>query len=97
MTKPSRYVLGGNIELIITTVDIDGNDFIPAEARLSIKEPSGIVVTISGGDMNIVVSGYMSYLYRPPTRGWFEYESWVKDGDREDTDTNGFDVYDRVY
>lgn len=98
MVKPNVYVLGGKPELIITPTDLEGNFFIPSETRLSIKQPDGVIITYSGGDLTIVPSGYMFIDYRPPTRGWYEYESWVKDGNgREDTARNGFEVIDTVY
>lgn len=97
MTAPNRYVLGGTPEIDVTTTDQNGITFVPVAMRLSIKQPDGVIITLSGGDLTIA-SGYMYYLYRPLTIGWYEYESWVRDGTgREDTATNGFDVYDRVY
>ena len=99
MTKPNVYVLGGVQEIDIITKDRNNTVFIPSEARLSIKEPgpAGVIVTVSGDQLQ-TASGYQFYLYRPPTIGWYEYEVWVKDGSgREDTETNGFEVIDRVY
>ena len=96
MVDPHRYVLGGKPEIYVTTTDLAGITFIPSEIRLSIKEPSGIIVTVSGADM-ITASGYMSYFYRPPTKGWYATETWVKDGNgREDTAAGGFEVYDPI-
>lgn len=95
--KPNVYVLGGKPELILTPLDLDGNFFIPTEARLSIKEPDGTIFTVSGSDLT-VGSGYLYYTFHPEQIGWYEYEGWVKDGTgREDTDTHGFDVTDRVF
>lgn len=96
-TKPNRYVLGAKPELDITPTDLDGVFFVPNESRLSVKQPDGVIVTYSGIDMTVVVSGYLYVLYQPPIVGWYEYEAWVKDGSgREATQTNGFDVIDRV-
>jgi len=101
--KYNTYVLGGNPELDVTAYDTDNHPFIPNEVRLSVKDPTGLITTISGGINNppsdlIQASGYMYYLYRPPVIGWYEYESWVKDGSgRETTATNGFEIVDRLY
>jgi hypothetical protein len=115
MTAPHRYVLGGNQELDMAFKDLNGIYFVPNASRLSIKQPDGVIVTLSGGQL-IMASGYLDIpdsngrlistyvspyfytLYRPPTTGWFEYESWVRDGTgREDTETAGFEVIDRVF
>lgn len=94
---PNVYVLGGKPRLKVTPVDLDGDFFVPTEARLSIKDPSGAIITISGGDLTLA-SGYLYYRYHPQEIGWYEYESWVRDGNgNEDTDTRGFEVVDRVY
>jgi hypothetical protein len=96
VVAPNRYVLGGKPELYVTTVDLEGVTFIPSEIRLSVKEPSGIIITVSGAEM-ITASGYMSYFYKPPTAGWYATETWVKDSTgREDTAAGGFEVYDSV-
>lgn len=95
--KPSVYVLGGRPEIVLTPLDLEGEFFIPTEARLSIKEPDGVIITVSGDDLT-VASGYLSYITHPTQIGWHEYEAWVKDGyGREDTDSHGFDVIDSVY
>lgn len=95
--KPNVYILGGVPEIDLNTIDNQGVAFIPSESRLSIKQPDGVIITVSGDGLSIA-SGYMYYLYRPPTIGWYEYEGWVKDNSgREDTETNGFEVTDRVY
>lgn len=97
MVRPNVYVLGGITEIDLTPTDLAGDFFIPSESRLSIKEPDGDIITVSGGDF-ITASGYLYYLYRPPTVGWFQYESWVKDSTgRETAQTNGFEVIDKVY
>lgn len=81
----------------ITPLDQDGVFFVPSEMRLSVKAPSGIITTVSGGDVTLA-SGYYFYEYKPLTTGWYEYEAWVKDsGGRERAETNGFEVTDRVY
>lgn len=93
----NTYVLGGTPEIDLTVYDRDNTKFIPTESRLSIKTPEGAIVTYSGVDMSLG-SGYQYVLYRPPVIGWYEYESWAKDGSgREATATNGFEVIDRVY
>lgn len=97
MVRPNVYVLGGKPELIVTTTDLNGIAFVPSLLRLSIKQPDNTIITYSGGDLT-VASGYMFIDFRPPTIGWYEYETWVRDsGGREDTATNGFEVIDRVY
>jgi len=97
MAKPSVYVLGGVPELDLTFTDLDGLTFTPNEYRLSIKQPDGDIVTVSGSELT-AASGYIYYLYRPPVVGWYEYEGWGKDGaGREIAQTNGFEVIDRVF
>jgi hypothetical protein len=103
MAKPNTYVLGGTVELDLTVYDTDNHSFIPNEGRISVKDPTGTTITYSGG-VNVTggeliqASGYMYILYRPPVIGWYEYESWAKDGTgREPTSTNGFEIIDRVY
>jgi hypothetical protein len=97
MVRYNVYVLGGKPEIDLTFTDTDDEAFAPSESRLSIKQPDGVIVTYSGGDMTLA-SGYMFVLYRPPTIGWYEYEGWGKDGNgREIASTNGFEVIDRVY
>ncbi len=77
--------------------DTNGQFFVPTASRLSIKRPDGIIITLSGADLTIA-SGYLYYEYEPPTIGWYEYEGWVQDaGGREITQSNGFEVVDRVY
>lgn len=97
--KPNVYVLGGKPNIKLTTDDVNGNNIIPVEARLSIKEPDGDIVTYSGEDMSMgVASGYLYYRYHPQTIGWYEYEGWVRDANgNEDASTKGFEVVDRVF
>jgi hypothetical protein len=95
--NPNVYVLGGKTELRIDVTTIEGIKMIPIQSRLSIKEPSGVIVTYSGGDLTIA-SGYLYTLYRPPTTGWYQYEAWALDASgREDAATRGFEVIDEVY
>lgn len=95
--KPNRYVLGGVPEIDVTPSDQDGVFFVPSQMRLSIKAPTGEIVTVSGAEL-ISASGYFYYLYHPETTGWYEYESWVADSSgRAKAETNGFEVIDRVY
>lgn len=99
MTKPNQYVLGGNQEIFFVPKDQDGAFFVPAasDIRLTIKEPTGTLWTVSGGDIYLA-SGYLGYIYHPQTIGWYQYEIWVKDPNgREKVETNGYDVYDKVY
>ena len=102
MTKPSVYTLGGKVQIDLITLDTNGIGFMPSLARLSIQDPEGAVVTFSGG-VGVVggelstASGYLYYLYRPLTIGWYQYEEWSADATgREGTFTNGFDVGDIV-
>jgi hypothetical protein len=97
--NPNVYILGGKTEVRIDVTAIDGTKMIPIESRLSIKEPSGMIVTYSGGDPELVqASGYLYTLYRPPTIGWYQYEAWALDASgREDVATRGFEVVDSVY
>lgn len=98
MTKPNVYVRGGKPEIIIVTTDLNGNVFIPTEARLSVEDPLGNVITYSGGDMLMdTASGYLYVDYRPSVRGWYSYDSWVKEDVREDTDRNGFEVVEGIF
>lgn len=98
-----EYVLGSTSELNLTVYSTANVAFIPNEARISIKAPTGDITTVSGGlgipgGELVPASGYLYYLYRPPVIGWYEYESWAKDGTgREIAATNGFEVIDRVY
>ncbi len=97
MVKPNVYILGGNQELYIIPADQNGEFFAPSESRISVKEPSGDIFTVSGVDLTLA-SGYYFYEYKPATIGWYEYEGWVKDSaGREIVQTNGFEVTDRVY
>ena len=92
-----RYVLGSRPRLKLTPVDQEGIFFVPSESRISVKEPVGTITTYSGGDMTLA-SGYLYVLYKPETKGYYEYEGWVKDsGGLEDAATKGFEVYDNVY
>lgn len=97
MVNPNVYILGGKPELAITPTDEDGEFFTPSLMRLSIKEPDGDIITLSGADLT-PASGFYYYRYNPETIGWYEYEGWVRDSaGREVASTNGFEVTDRVY
>jgi hypothetical protein len=97
MVAPNRYVLGGNEEIYFTPKDQDGIFFVPSEMRLSIEDPQGVIATVSGAGIT-TASGYYSYLYKPLLKGWHQYEVWVKDSTgRERVETNGFEVYDKVF
>jgi hypothetical protein len=95
--KPNVYFLGGVQELRMAPKDQDGVFFVPSEMRLSIKPPTGTILTVSGGEVTLA-SGFLYFRYRPATIGWYEYESWVKDASGGETvQSNGFEVIDRVY
>lgn len=97
MAKPNEYVLGTVVKLKLYPTDLNNDFFVPNESRLSVKQPDGQIITISGAGLT-TASGYLFYKYKPPTIGWFEYESWVKDSaQNEDAQTHGFEVIDRVY
>jgi hypothetical protein len=95
--KPNRYVLGTTPRIKVTPLDQDGIFFVPTETRLSVKAPDGAIYTYSGADLT-TASGYLYLIFHPTTVGWYEYESWVKDGNSlEDAATKGFEIYDNVY
>lgn len=97
MTKPHRYVLGSTPEIDLTFTDENGDTFTPTYVRLSIKEPTGTIITYSGADLT-AGSGYLYTLYRPPVVGYYQYEGWGEDGiGREIASTAAFEVYDKVY
>jgi hypothetical protein len=94
---PNVYNLGGSPELRLEFFDLNSQAMTPNEYRLSIKEPTGAIITVSGAGLT-TTSGYFSYIYRPPVVGWYEYEGWGKDGaGREIAQTWGFEVVDRLY
>lgn len=100
VTKPNVYVLGGTPEPYGIFTDKNGVGITPVEMRISVKQPDGVIYTVSGADLiaDTTTSGMFYTVYRPLTRGWYEYEVWGKDGnDREIVQTNGFEVGDRVY
>lgn len=97
-TAVNRYVLGTKPRLKAYPRDEDDIIFIPSEMRLSVKAPSGVITTYSGGDFTYVPSGYLFVYYEPDTVGWYQYEVWVKDGNGlQDAATKGFEIYDLVY
>lgn len=97
LTKPNVWELGSRPRILVVPTDQDDMFFEPSEMRLSVKAPSGTITTVSGAELTIA-SGYYFYYYKPETRGWYEYESWVKDSaGREITKSNGFEIIDRVY
>lgn len=96
-TRPNSYILGSKPQLEMYPRDFEDNFFIPVEARLSVKQPDGVIYTVSGAEL-VVGSGYLYTLYKPETTGWYEYEAWVLDGaGREAAETNGFEILDRLY
>lgn len=97
LTRPNEYVLGGNVEIDSTPTDLENNVyFVPQESRVSVKAPTGDITTVSGDGLTLA-SGYLFYLYKPPVIGWYEYEVWHREDDRELVRTKGFEVTDRVY
>lgn len=97
LTNPNVYILGGKPKVNLTTIDIEGQPFIPTESRLTIKQPDGTLFTVSGANL-VVASGLSYYIFHPEQIGWHEYEGWVRDGHGfEDTDSNGFEITDRVF
>lgn len=50
IVRPNVYVLGGTPEIDITPKDQGGVFFTPSLLRLSIKQPDGGIVTLSGGN-----------------------------------------------
>ena len=97
MAKPHRYVLGSRPEIDLTFYNEQNQKFEPTEVRLSIKEPTGTIITYSGADLT-QGSGYLYTLYRPPVIGYYEYEGWGKDGaGREIASTASFEVFDNLY
>jgi hypothetical protein len=96
--NPNVYVLGGTPEITVKFYNSDDELFDPTDVRLSVKAPGGTITTVSGGDLTIVASGIYTYLFKPETIGWYEYESWGRDSSsREIADTSGFEVTDRLY
>lgn len=96
MTKPNIYELGGVEEVYFTPTDQNGQVFQPTFIRVSFKEPTGNIFTVSGAELTLT-SGVYSYLYEPATTGWYEYEIAVEHGDRKIVKSNGFDVIDNVF
>jgi hypothetical protein len=97
MVNTNVYILGGSPELKLEFYDQNGDAMVPSEVRLSIKDPTGEIITYSGAELT-PVSGYLYYIYHPTVIGWHEYEGWGKDGTgREIAQTNGFEVVDRLY
>lgn len=95
---PAKYDLGGTVELDLTAYDTSNIAFIPTESRVSIKEPIGTVITISGGALTTASGNMQFYIYRPPYTGWYQYEIWVRDNSgREVVKDRGFEVVDTVY
>lgn len=99
MTRPNEYVLGGTVQVRAKFTDDAGIGVTPIEMRISVKDPTGTITTVSGGDLlpSTSISGMFYFNYRP-LLGWTEYESWGKDGNgNEVAQTNGFEVVDRLY
>lgn len=96
MVKPNTYHLGSTPEIILAFEDVEDEEFLPVNVRLSIQAPDGSITTVSGGDLTTTsVSGAYTYIYRPTMAGWYEYEGWGKDGTgREIVKSHGFEVSD---
>jgi len=100
VTKANEYILGGVEQIRAKFTNEAGVGVTPTEMRISIKDPLGEIVTVSGGFLtaHATISGMFYTLYRPPVTGWYEYESWGKDGNgNEIVQTNGFEIGDRLY
>jgi hypothetical protein len=97
MVKPNVYILGGTQEIDITPIDQNGDFFEPTKVRLSIKQPDGQIITVSGDGLSIVPSGYYFYIYEPLTIGWYQYETAIEHNGRKVAETNGFEVVDQVF
>lgn len=97
MAKPNVYNLGSSPEIILAFTDTEDDPFIPVVTRLSIEEPTGTIVTVSGTDMDIIASGTLSFVYNPPVKGWYSYEGWGRDtSGREISKTSGFEIVDTI-
>lgn len=97
MARPTIYGLGSVPEIMMATHDDNGTVVVPTEARLTIQDPHGSQITVSGGQMT-VDGDYLIYLYQGiTTSGFYQYEGWVKSASgKEDARTNGFQVIDRI-
>lgn len=96
MTKPNTYELGSAPEITIVFTDLEDVYFVPDKIRLSIERPDGVVITVSGAALT-VASGYLSYVYEPPTIGWYSYYVWGEDNaNREIAKLQGFEVSTEV-
>lgn len=99
MTKPNEYILGGTVQVRAKFTNDAGQGITPNEMRISVKDPTGLITTVSGEGLTAhpSISGMFYFNYRP-LLGWTEYESWGKDGNgNEVVQTNGFEVTDRLY
>jgi len=95
---PNKYNLGGTIEIDLTTYDTSSIAFIPTESRLSIKDPTGTILTVSGTSFTTASGNMQYYIYRPPFTGWYAYEVWAKDNSgREIVKAKGFEINDVVF
>jgi hypothetical protein len=92
------YSLGGTEQIRAKFSDPGKNAVAPSEMRISIKDPLGQILTVSGAGLtpHQTISGMFYTMYRPLVVGWYEYESWGKDGNgNEVVQTNGFEVIDK--
>jgi hypothetical protein len=100
MARPDEFVLGGTQRIRAKFTDDYVYGVTPLEMRISLKDPLGEILTVSGGDLLVdtTTSGQFYFVYRPPLVGWYEYESWGKDGNgNEVVETAGFEIVDRLY
>lgn len=97
MAKPNVYSIGSAPEILLAFTDTEDDPFIPARVRLSIEEPDGNIVTVSGEDMDVIASGTLSYVYHPSQIGWYSYYGWGEDtSDREIAKENGFEIVTQI-
>lgn len=97
MSKPNVYEFGSYPEILLAFTDTEGIPFVPPIVSLSIREPDGVLITVSGSDMTVLSGSIMSYIYQPRLIGWHEYYGLGNDNaGREIVRTNGFEVITQV-
>ena len=74
---PPIYSLGATPEIDIYAYGRDTQAVALAEITVSIQDPLGGVIVVSGQEIQ-TASGYYYYIYRPEVRGWYGYVIWVK-------------------
>ena len=94
---PSKYDLGGTVEIDATAYDNYNVSFIPTASRVDIENPVGGILTVSGAALTTVSGNMQFYIYRPLYTGWYRYKVWVKDNSgREVVKDKGFEVVNPV-